>query len=132
MDLQSDSLHLESLPLRPTYDELVQLVIELRAVIRTQSELIQKQTETIQRQEQTIRLQAEEIKLLKKSSTARALSARIKGMEGGMEDQTIHQKSPINSREIVHSQINTPMRKSKSGELGLMRSPRVPAVAVNL
>ena len=27
MDLQSDSLHLESLPLRPTYDELVQLVI---------------------------------------------------------------------------------------------------------
>ena len=83
MDLQSDSLHLESLPLRPTYDELVQLVIELRAVIRTQSELIQKQTETIQRQEQTIRLQAEEIKLLKKKLYGSGSERQNKGNGGG-------------------------------------------------
>jgi transposase len=51
MDLQHDQPQPE-VQKSPTYEELVQLIVELRAVIRTQAE--------------TIRLQAEEIKLLKK------------------------------------------------------------------
>lgn len=50
----------------PTYEELVQLVAELRAIIRAQSETILRQAAIIQKLEEMNRLQAEEIKLLKK------------------------------------------------------------------
>jgi transposase len=65
MDLQSEPVHRE-VPRSPTYEELVQLVAELRAIIQAQAETIARQAETIKKQEETIRLQAEEIKLLKK------------------------------------------------------------------
>lgn len=71
MDLQHDQ-HQPEVQKSPTYEELVQLVTELRAVNRAQAE--------------TIRLQAEEIKLLKKklygSSSEKKRNASEDGTKG--------------------------------------------------
>ena len=93
MDLHHEPPHPEGTS-KPTYEELVQLVIELRAVIKAQAETIARQAETIARQAETIarqaetiRLQAEEIKLLKKklygsSSERKSRSGSGKGGPG--------------------------------------------------
>jgi transposase len=76
MDLQYDPLRREVLTLRPTYDELVQLVIQLKATIEIQAKTIQSQAETI-------RLQAEQIKLLKKKLYGSGSERGNKGNGGG-------------------------------------------------
>lgn len=96
MDVQHDQLQPEGQK-SSTYKELVQLVVELRSVIKAQVETIARQTETI-------RLQAEEIKLLKKklygsSSEKRNASKNDenKGANGDNESPISGGSTPIDT-----------------------------------
>ena len=100
MDQHHDQLHRE-IPKSLTYDELIQLVAELKAIIRAQAEIIQKQEETLRLQAEEIKLLKEENKLLKKklygssSERGKRNSSGDSGTAQGASQNNVPPKDPL-------------------------------------
>ena len=108
MDVQHDQLNPE-VQKPPTYEELVQLVVELRAVIKAQAE--------------TIRLQAEEIKLLKKKLYGSSSEKR-----SASEDEANKDVKGVNGPPMSGS--GTPIDKGKKTKRNRTLSEQYPNAEV--